>query len=414
MSVAVNTKGRKRSDINASLRAHQIRENEKDAKKILKDTASQIDPKLSHMNKNYFDDPDRLQEMRDKIDTISDKRREAGGKKVYKSANVFIVGTLQIGDDSLEALGWKSEGGKKLPADQQSVQTLRNVELVYDDMLQSVKRQPEIYGDIFSATLHMDEGSPHVDFMSDPLDTEKPDRLARHFLNGPKGTPKGHNLSVMQDNIMKYSRFSEETIEKFGLVRGDGTSKRLNTARELRYKDNDLNKREKQFRDKNKAFNAQVSKFRDGAKVVSDEQARRSSNLDARAVQLDNVSKGIKDKEKVLDRRESDLGDKESELNVKDVEVSNKLLEAEWLKESAKKLEESAKRLMGTFQEIVEKIRSGDIRPDEVLEVEERVKRSHEPYNSANAEHLDAMNNALLELTDDDLEGLGREDSQQL
>lgn len=368
MSVAVNMRGRKRSDINASIVAHQIRQNKKDAKKILKDTDSKIDPELSHMNKNYFHDPNRLKDMRGKLDTISKKRQETGGKKVYKSANVFMVGTLQISDDSLEALGWEFKDGKKLPADKQSDRAIKNVELVYKNMINSVKLQPEIYGDIFSATLHMDEGSPHVDFMSDPLDIEKPDRLARYFLNGPKGTPRGHNLSVMQDNIMKHSKLRESDIEKYGLVRGDGTSERLNTSRELRAKDKLLTEKEELFEGKVK-------------KVKSD--------MDKTKIALSAEKDRLKKYEKGLSKREEEL--------------SNKELKASETLEKALDIQKVAESLKETYEGISDKIRRGIIRPEDVIKAENKAKEELKPFEDDNPEHLQTLEDALKDLDDNSL-----------
>lgn len=237
MSVSVHMNGRKRSDMKAPLATHQVRLNEKDGKRALKDTDSAIDPTLSHMNVALVPDQSRtrFKEMKSKLDTISEKRVARGGKRLYKSANVFMVGTLQIGDDSLEKLGWEwDEDGQKLPADKQSDRAIKNVKLVYEDMLQSVQAQPEIYGEVFSATLHMDEGSPHVDFMVDVLDVNKPDELVAHYLNGPKGTPKGEKLRNMQDSLMKHSEMPKETIERFDLKRGETQKEKMDKVRNIR------------------------------------------------------------------------------------------------------------------------------------------------------------------------------------
>ena len=249
MSVSVHMNGRKRSDMRAPLARHQARLNEEDGKRALKDTDSAIDPKLTHMNVALVPDQSRtrFKEMKKKLDIMSEKRVARGGKRIYKSANVFMVGTLQISDDSLEKLGWKwGEDGKKLPADQQDEKTIENVKLVYADMLQSVQAQPEIYGEVFSATLHMDEGSPHVDFMTDVLDVNEPDKLVAHYTQGVKGrkaqngrpavkgTPKGEKLRNMQDCLMKHSKLSKETIEKFDLKRGETKKEKMDKVRNIR------------------------------------------------------------------------------------------------------------------------------------------------------------------------------------
>ena len=264
MSVSVHMNGRKRSDMRAPLATHQARFNEKDGKKALRDTDSAIDPKLTHMNVALVPDQSRtrFKEMKKKLDIMSEKRVARGGKRIYKSANVFMVGTLQIGDDSLEKLGWKwDEDGKKLPADQQSETALKNVRLVYEDMLRSVQAQPEIYGEVFSATLHMDEGSPHVDFMTDVLDVNEPDRLVAYYTQGVKGrsaqngrpavkgTPVGEKLRNMQDCLMKHSKLSKETIEKYDLKRGDSKKKKIDKVKTIRQDERVLEARREAFKE---------------------------------------------------------------------------------------------------------------------------------------------------------------------
>lgn len=264
MSVSVHMNGRKRSDMRAPLATHQARLNEEDGKKALRNTDSAIDPKLTHMNVALVPDQSRtrFKEMKKKLDIMSEKRVARGGKRIYKSANVFMVGTLQIGDDSLEKLGWKwDEDGKKLPADQQSETALKNVRLVYEDMLRSVQAQPEIYGEVFSATLHMDEGSPHVDFMTDVLDVNEPDRLVAYYTQGVKGrsaqngrpavkgTPVGEKLRNMQDCLMKHSKLSKETIEKYDLKRGDSKKKKIDKVKTIRQDERVLEARREAFKE---------------------------------------------------------------------------------------------------------------------------------------------------------------------
>lgn len=367
MSVSANMKGGKRSEMKKPLQAHQVRVNEKEGRKALKYTDSAINPELTKMNINYFDDPNRFEEMREKIDKMSKVRQEQGGRKVYNTANVFMMGTLQIGDNSLELLGWKFENGKKLPADQQSDRALDNVKLVYKNMIASVKSQPEIYGDVFSATLHFDEGSPHVDFLSDPLDVSRPYELAGHYLNGPKGTPKGKNLSRMQDNLMKNVNLKKEDLEKFDLKRGQGKSDRLNTARELRAKERQLSEKEKELNTKVKSLDEEKSSF-----------------------------KGF---EQIIREREEEAKEAEQKAKKQALRASEQL-------EKASMLAKLSKSLVDTYERISEKVKRGIIRPKDLVDTENRAKEELKPFDHSNPEHLQSLSDALEDLEEDNTQQL--------
>ena len=41
-----------------------------------------------------------------------------------------------------------------------------NVSIVYNAMVQNAVSKPDMYGKFLTATLHVDEGTPHVDYMT--------------------------------------------------------------------------------------------------------------------------------------------------------------------------------------------------------------------------------------------------------
>lgn len=326
MSVSVHMNGRKRSDMKAPLATHQVRLSEEDGEKALKDTDSAIDPKLSHMNRALVPDQSRrrFKEMRKKLDVMSEKRVERGGKRIYKSANVFMVGTLQIGDDSLELLGWKwGEDGKKLPADKQNQRVLRNVERVYADMMESVQAQPEIYGEVFSATLHMDEGSPHVDFMTDVLDVNEPDKLVAHYVQGVKGrkatkdrpavkgTPKGEKLRTMQDRLMKYSKLPKETIDKFELYRGDSEKTKVDKVKTIRQNERNADARERALNARSESLSDLEGKVSEREKLVQE----RENKVNESEEMLVFRGAGLDARESLLDIKEVSLSLKETQID---------------------------------------------------------------------------------------------------
>jgi len=290
MSVSAHMNGKTRGDMKQGLLAHQERFDEEEGKDVARNSDSDIDPSMSHLNHSFMQaGPNKLKELREKHDRVNQKREDMGKRKLRKDANICMVGTLQIGDDSLESLGWKfDDEGKKLPAGKQDPETIQTVTDVYADMLESAKAQPEIYGDIYTATLHFDEGSPHVDFMSDPLNEDDPLQTARDFLNGRstreggKRLKKGAKLEGMQDNLMKFSKLDPEFIKKHNLVRGE-------KAVEKRDKIKDLRGFEKQLKDKEKAFKTEKEAF----KTEKDVFKREKSAFDVEKAQLETTKQQL-------------------------------------------------------------------------------------------------------------------------
>lgn len=338
MSGSVHINGNTRANMKSTLRQHQLRDDEKEGQKALKATESDIDPKLSHMNLNYFDDPDRFPKMRKKIDTINEKRTQDGKKKMYKSANVFMTGTLQLSNESLHRLGWKFEDEEALedalPADKQPEHALKNVKAVYADMIQSVHKQPEVYGDVFSATLHLDESSPHVDFLSDPLDVDKPYQAARAFLNGPKGDAK-RNVRRMQDNLFKHSRFDEATKKKYDLVRGEPYSKKKDKMKTIKKDEVEVKKAQKD-----------LTKGMTAAGQALQETSKRTKELDTREKSLDERENALNERENKLSEKEEQLNEQESTLHSQKIAVNERMRVSEGNQlEADEKLSEAQNKL---------------------------------------------------------------------
>lgn len=351
MSGSVHINGNTRANMKSTLRQHQLRDDEEEGKKALKATESDIDPKLSHMNINYFDDPERFPKMREKIDTINEKRTQDGKKKMYKSANVFMTGTLQLSNESLQRLGWQFDGDDALPADKQPEHALKNVKAVYADMVQSVHKQPEVYGDVFSATLHLDESSPHVDFLSDPLDVDKPYQAARAFLNGPKGDAK-RNVRRMQDNIFKHSRFDEATKTKYDLVRGEPYSKKKDKMKTIKKDEAEVKKAQEDLATGMMA-----------AGIALQETGERAEELDRREESLDERENKLAEKEERLNAQESRLNSqkiaveaKEQKADEKDQGADEKLLEAQNKLDMATEKEERATDELSTAEKLLEEV----------------------------------------------------------
>lgn len=344
MSGSVHINGNTRANMKSTLRQHQLRDNEEEGKKALKATESDIDPKLSHMNINYFDDPERFPKMREKIDTINEKRTQDGKKKMYKSANVFMTGTLQLSNESLQRLGWQFDGDDALPADKQPEHALKNVKAVYADMVQSVHKQPEVYGDVFSATLHMDESSPHVDFLSDPLDVDKPYQAARAFLNGPKGDAK-RNVRRMQDNIFKHSRFDEATKTKYDLVRGEPFSKKKDKMKTIKKDEAEVKKAQEDLATGMMA-----------AGIALQETGEKAEELDERENKLSDKAERLNEQESTLNSRKMAVEAKEQKADEKDQGADEKLSEAQNKLDMATEKDERATDKLSTAEKLHEEV----------------------------------------------------------
>ena len=192
--------------------------------------------------------------MRENFEAWQKAREEQGLKRKDKRTNMFTTGTLQISDDGLERLGWKSDkDGNKLPTDQQTEETIKRVTDAYISVCKSVNVQPKQYGKINSMALHFDEGSPHVDFTTEFLSADNPEETVRDFLHGEtdkyKGDRKG-KMRSMQDNLMEPYRKNFEqknpnaNFDKFlynnGLERGERSDFKGQKSKNLRKRENEL------------------------------------------------------------------------------------------------------------------------------------------------------------------------------
>lgn len=342
MTASVHFHAVPRAKMKKPLMLHQVRLTKKEAEIVKKNTESRIEPELTHLNENFENDPDRFKKMRKKADEISEIRVKNGGRKLYKSANILMVGTLQLSDDTLKKMGWKfkneegvpEEEQEKLNASYQDPKVLEEVRNVYHDLYESVKSQPEIYGEVFSATLHMDEGTPHVDFMTDPLDLNKPKQTAGTLMNGPKppkNAPKDPNrkrgdyLRRMQDNLTKNMNLDKSLIDKYEIKRGFDTTEKKDMilyAKRMKDKaDADAEKAEK--------MKVNAKKIEDDAKASAEYMKNEASKLQSQL--LDGATKKRKeldDREKELDSRETVVSGREFNADRKEEDNETK---SQWI-----------------------------------------------------------------------------------
>lgn len=305
LSISVHVNGHTKSDIRKGIRQHQERNDEKEGIVASNNSASSISPADSNMNVQFIkSDENRLDEIKEKLNVINEKRVQQGQRKLRKDANVFLTGTIQLSDETLQKLGWRidknEDGSKKYGVRQQHPQAVKNVKIIYSQLVKSVVEQKDVFGDVFSATLHFDESTPHIDFMSDVLDVNFTDQTARTFVNGPKGTPRGAKLKAMQDKIVEGAHFRSEHVEKFDLRRGDSESLKVDKAKRLRVSEKELEEREVSLK-------------------------RRSADLDSRETSLD-------EREGLLDEREDKIkarAERATKTNLNAIKLKMELEERE-------------------------------------------------------------------------------------
>lgn len=304
MSVSIHMNGRTRGEIRPAIVQHQIRSDEQTGKDAKAHTDSAINPALSKYNVRLHHEPGLLDTIRREHDQVNQARLDQGKRKLRADANIMLTGTIQLSDDTLQALGWRFDSdGVKLPVDQQSEQAVKNVTMVYQEITRSVMAQPDRYGRVRSATLHYDETSPHVDLIADPLDPNRPDRTARTILNGSKGSKRGQAMREMQDHLCDHVRYKADVMDRFDLRRGDSQSKRVDRARKTRQAEQRLKRRESRLNERESRLNV-----REGAlDKRADENRRESTRLDTLRQTLEQQADELAKKEQDLNSRENKI-----------------------------------------------------------------------------------------------------------
>lgn len=256
-----NAKGRKQSKLGAGLQHHQERFSEAQASEVMKSTDSRIDPTQSQYNFSFktCDEP-YYEKMTKTYEAVNDARIKAGKRRMRSDANIGFVGTLQVGDDVLEASGYD----KSKPWSENTLDSRSKIKTFYKYMFEHLESRPDLYGVVESATLHVDESTPHVDFLTRAIDLSDLDLNASKLS---RGKTKGEKQRIMQDELAKdvKNRFVEKyglekgskIVDRYGLVRGvPGGSKRDKLVKlkeyenELNAKEKDLEKREKELEKK--------------------------------------------------------------------------------------------------------------------------------------------------------------------
>lgn len=262
-----NAKGRKQSKLGAGLQHHQERFSEAQAIEVKGSTESRIDPTQSQYNISFkrCDEP-YYEKMTKTYEAVNDARIKAGKRRMRSDANIGFVGTLQLSDDVLEASGFD----KSKAWSENTDKARKTVEKLYKYMFDHLESRPDLYGFVESATLHVDESTPHVDFLTRAIDVHDLDLNASKLSRGKK---RGEKQRIMQDELAKDvqnavieeygAEKGQRLIDRYSLVRGEpGGSKRDKLVhlkeyeKELNAKEKDLEKREKELEKKEIDFKA--------------------------------------------------------------------------------------------------------------------------------------------------------------
>lgn len=300
-----NAKGRKQSKLGAGLQHHQERFSEAQAIEVKGSTESRIDPTQSQYNISFkrCGEP-YYEKMTKTYEAVNDARIKAGKRRMRSDANIGFVGTLQLSDDVLEASGFD----KSKAWSENTDKARKTVEKLYKYMFDHLESRPDLYGFVESATLHVDESTPHVDFLTRAIDVHDLDLNASKLSRGKK---RGEKQRIMQDELAKDvqnavieeygAEKGQRLIDRYSLVRGEpGGSKRDKLVhlkeyeKELNAKEKDLEKREKELEKKEIDFKASERRL-ESRKENLDELHDKIVKTSQRA------SESLREAQKVLD-----------------------------------------------------------------------------------------------------------------
>ena len=302
MALSSKIKGVSHKKVSAGLQLHQERFSEKDGVEALKNTDSHIDVSQTKNNKLLFKS-DELEGrsvkkfVSDEFAKVNEKRKAMGKRGFRADSNTIGMGNFQISDDSLELMGYD----KSKKWDEQSETARNNVVAVYSRMVANAVRKPDVYGKILTATLHVDESTPHVDFLTTGVDAERPDWSLREVLNGKEWRDengkrrfpkKGEKLRAMQDDLNTV--FSDDEKEHFKLTRGLSKSERFDFARKTRKAEKYIKKESERLNKRKDSLDVRESSL----------DARERSLNDREAKLVRGVSESISEAQRELERVE--------------------------------------------------------------------------------------------------------------
>ncbi len=325
-----NAKGRKQAKLGAGLQHHQERFSEVEGEAVKQSTESRIDATQTKYNISFKKcEGSFYEKMTKTYEAVNEARIQAGKRRMRSDANIGFMGTLQLSDDVLEASGYD----KSKKWDENTASAQKNVKGLYALMYLHLEERSDLYGFVESATLHVDESTPHIDFLTRAIDLSDIDLNASKLS---KGSKRGEKQRVMQDELAKdvQNKMTEKyglergqkMIDYFGLVRGTpGGSKRDKLVQLKAY--------EKEVQTKATELEVKDSELATRENLLSEKQKEleeREENLKEKAMQL-------KASESLVEARESKLRDREARIEKMVQRASESLVEARRLVDEVQK-----------------------------------------------------------------------------
>ena len=325
-----NAKGRKQAKLGAGLQFHQERFSEVEGEAVKQSTESRIDATQTKYNISFKKSEGSFYEKMTKTyEAVNEARIQAGKRRMRSDANIGFMGTLQVSDDALEAMGYD----KSKKWDENTSQAQKNVKTLYKLMYEHLEDRSDLYGFVESATLHVDESTPHVDFLTRAIDLSDLDLNASKLS---KGSKRGEKQRVMQDELAKDVQDKvigsyglergQKMIDHFGLVRGTPGGSKRDKLVQL------------------KAYEKEVQTKATELEVKDSELATRETLLSERQKELDEQEEKLKERamqlkasESLVEARESKLRDREARIEKMVQRASESLVEARKLIDDVQK-----------------------------------------------------------------------------
>lgn len=316
-----NAKGRKQAKLGAGLQHHQERFSEVEGEAVKQSTESRIDATQTKYNISFKKcEGSFYKKMTAMYEAVNEARIQAGKRRMRSDANIGFMGTLQLSDDVLEASGYD----KSKKWDENTAEAQKNVKALYSLMYLHLEERSDLYGFVESATLHVDESTPHIDFLTRAIDLNNLDLNASKLSRGSK---RGEKQRVMQDELAK--DVQNKAIEKYGLERGQKVIDYFGLVRGTP----GGSKRDKLVN--LKAYEKEVQTKATELEVKDSELATRETLLSERQKELEEREEKLKEKamqlkasERRVEARESNLMEREARINQMVLRASESLSEA--------------------------------------------------------------------------------------
>ena len=316
-----NAKGRKQAKLGAGLQFHQERFSEVEGEAVKQSTESRIDATQTKYNISFKKcEGSFYEKMTKTYEAVNEARIQAGKRRMRSDANICFMGTLQLSDDVLEASGYD----KSKKWDENTASAQKNVKALYSMMYLHLEERSDLYGFVESATLHVDESTPHVDFLTRAIDLSDLDLNASKLSRGSK---RGEKQRIMQDELAK--DVQAKVIEEYGLERGQKVIDYFGLVRGTP----GGSKRDKLVH--LKEYEKEVQTKATELEVKDSELATRETLLSERQKELDEQEEKLKEKamqlnasERRVEARESKMRDREAHINQMVLRASESLSEA--------------------------------------------------------------------------------------